>query len=335
MASFITNGAREVLGPYFEPVRDLFWSVFAVDSRMAPAWIGSYVLLALLVYLRVERKPGEPFFRGLWAYLFPKDIYRHASTKSDLAFFAVDRLLFFFALGTLEISGETVKAALLSLSPVEPAARSIWQSALLTLFAFLAYDFGAFLWHFASHRLQVLWAFHRVHHAVEVLNPLSNYREHPVDSLGRVLTQGVLVGATAAAALHLLPGARTVTVAGLNAVYLPFFVFFNARHSHVWISFGRWWSRILSSPAQHQCHHGTAPEHIDVNYGLVLSIWDWVAGTLYVPNGREQVNYGLVGEVRPFPTVLSMYVLPFRDAWLRLRGVAPVKNAVASNQVSS
>jgi len=106
-------------------------------------------------------------------------------------------------------------------------------------------------------------------------------------------------------------------------LYVPFFIFANARHSHVWLSFGPFWSRIFSSPAQHQCHHGTAPEHIDVNYGLVLSIWDGMAGTLYVPRGKEDVRYGLVGERRPFPTVRSMYLSPFRDAWLRWTRAIP------------
>jgi hypothetical protein len=42
-----------------------------------------------------------------------------------------------------------------------------------------------------------------------------------------------------------------------------------------------------------------------------------MAGTLYVPRDRERVRYGLIGEHRPFPTVLSMYVRPFQDAWMR------------------
>jgi sterol desaturase/sphingolipid hydroxylase (fatty acid hydroxylase superfamily) len=251
--------------------------------------------------------------------LFPKDVYTHPSAKADYVYFVVDKVLSLAAFGALSISARWVAEELLEAFPATPQAPRLWACALLTAASLVAFDFASFLWHYLTHRVPVLWAFHRVHHAVEALTPISNYREHPVDSHGRSLFQGLFVGMTQAAVVHLLPSARALELWGQNLLYIPFFVFANARHSHVWISFGQFWDRILSSPAQHQIHHGTAPEHIDVNYGLILSIWDRLAGTLYVPTCKETVRYGLVGERRPFPTVLSMYVRPFGDAWRRLR----------------
>jgi sterol desaturase/sphingolipid hydroxylase (fatty acid hydroxylase superfamily) len=315
----LADTARQFLGANYEPARDFFWSIFALTERTTAVWMACYLLLALLVYARGERKPGEAFLAGFRRYLFPKEVYAHPSARADFVYFAVEKVLFFAALETLAVSGDLITVRLLQWFPVRSAtAGGWWATGLMTLAAFLAFDLGAFVWHFLTHRVQVLWAFHRVHHSAEVLTPISNYREHPVDSLGRALVQGAFVGAAQAAVLHLAPWARPLEAWGLNAVYLPFFVFSNARHSHVWVGFGRFWSHVFNSPAQHQCHHGTAPEHIDVNYGLVLSLWDWLAGTLYVPLGREEVRYGLVGEQQPFPTVLSMYVRPFHDAWLRL-----------------
>ena len=55
----------------------------------------------------------------------------------------------------------------------------------------------------------------------------------------------------------------------------------------------------------------------ELNDTVVLSIWDGLWGTLYVPRAKEEVRYGLVGETRPFPTVLSMYLRPFADCWSR------------------
>lgn len=308
--------ARNALGPIYGPLRDLCWSVFGLSERTAALWLACHALVGLAIYLRSERGPGNPSWAGFLRSLFPREIYAHPSARADYVFFAVDKLVIFATLAILPLSGDAVTREILSLVPAQPAAAARpWGTVLMTVAVFLAFDLGAFVWHFLTHRVRVLWAFHRVHHAAEVLTPLSNYREHPVDSIGRSLVQGALIGVAQAALRLALPSAQPLEVFGINAVYVPFFVLANARHSHLWVGFGRVWSRVFISPAQHQCHHGTAPRHIDVNYGLVLAVWDSVSGSLYVPREREEVRYGLVGETQPFPTVLSMYLRPFRDAF--------------------
>ena len=325
----LRESARHLLGPLFAPVRDLFWSAFAMTERTTAVWLAAYLLVAFAVYLASQRLSGEPPWRGFWRYLFPTEIYAHPSARADSWYFAVNKVLFCCGLGTFALSGDLVTERLLRAWPAPArSGGALWAAALLTVAVFVAFDFGAFFWHLLSHRIPVIWAFHRVHHSVEVLTPLSNYREHPVDALGRTLFQGALVGVTQAALVHLFPGARPLEAFGLNAVYLPFFFFANARHSHVWVSYGARLSRIFSSPAQHQCHHGIAPEHVDVNFGLALSVWDWLWGTLYVPQGHHRVVYGLIGEQRPFPTIVSMYLLPFRDAWLAARDASALSPQV-------
>lgn len=328
---WLRHFARHLLGPFFAPLRDLFWSVFAFTERTAAAWLAAYLLLAFAVYLSSQR--SEPLWRGFVRYLFPKEVYAHPSARADVLYFVVDKALFCWALGGIAVSGHLVTERLLRRWPAAPAASgsALWAEVVLTFAVFLAFDFGAFSWHLLTHRLPVLWAFHRVHHAVEVLTPLSNYREHPVDSLGRSAFQGVLIGVVQASLVHLLPGARPLHVFGLNAVYLPFLFFANARHSHVQVHFGARLSRFFSSPAQHQCHDGVAPEHVDVNFGLALSVWDWLLGTLYIPKARERISYGLIGEQRPFPTLSTMYLRPFADAWRAAVGARePGGDATAS-----
>ena len=62
-----------------------------------------------------------------------------------------------------------------------------------TLLLQLVTDFTSYLMHLAQHRVPALWAFHRVHHSALVLNPFSNYREHPIDNLGYAITNGLVV----------------------------------------------------------------------------------------------------------------------------------------------
>ena len=73
-----------------------------------------------------------------------------------------------------------------------------------------------------------------------------------------------------------------------------------------------------------------APEHFNKNYGEVLAIWDWMFGTLYVPEGRETISYGIGEENREYRSLTALYLLPFVKAWRRLAG-GPLRGNAAQN----
>ena len=98
----------------------------------------------------------------------------------------------------------------------------------------------------------------------------------------------------------------------------------NLRHSHVWLSFGPVWEHIFISPAQHQVHHSIDKQHYNKNYGEVLAIWDWMFGTLYVPQTRAKIAFDLCdNEGNPLPqphTSLRMALtLPIKQSLATLR----------------
>jgi len=85
----------------------------------------------------------------------------------------------------------------------------------------------------------------------------------------------------------------------------------NLRHTHVWVSFGPVWSRYFISPAQHQIHHSADEKHFHTNIGWAFAIWDRLFGTLYVPEGKEEITYGLGdGTDADYHGVIRMYFLP-------------------------
>jgi sterol desaturase/sphingolipid hydroxylase (fatty acid hydroxylase superfamily) len=89
----------------------------------------------------------------------------------------------------------------------------------------------------------------------------------------------------------------------------------NLRHSHVWLSFGPVLERVISSPAQHQIHHSDAPRHFDKNFGINLSLWDWMFGTLYVTQSSPEVIHYGTGEQdhERYLTMKGLIVTPFVD----------------------
>ena len=84
MESWVHVLADRLLAPLlfmFDPLRRVYW-----------VYLGGALLIAVAVYLHDRRRSGPPG-RRLAAYLFPKQIYRHRSTRIDYWFFYVNAVL--------------------------------------------------------------------------------------------------------------------------------------------------------------------------------------------------------------------------------------------------
>jgi sterol desaturase/sphingolipid hydroxylase (fatty acid hydroxylase superfamily) len=141
----------------------------------------------------------------------------------------------------------------------------------------------------------VLWEFHKVHHSAEVLTPVTNFRVHPV--YGWIFANILAVSIAIASGFgNYLFGATTYQYAftDTNLILVVFIhAYVHLQHSHVWISFRGALGRIFISPAHHQIHHSANPKHFDKNFGSCLALWDWMFGTLYVPQKkREPLTFG-------------------------------------------
>jgi sterol desaturase/sphingolipid hydroxylase (fatty acid hydroxylase superfamily) len=178
------------------------------------------------------------------------------------------------------------------------------------------------------HKIPFLWDYHKVHHSAEVLTPITAARVHPVEEVVSSLVAGLIIGMAYALSHYLLgPAAIEFTLFQVN-IFLAVFYFsaFHLRHSHVWIRFPYWLQHILVCPAQHQIHHSVERKHWDKNMGFIFAIWDWAAGTLYAPKGKEEITFGLGTEEDggKWHSVGALYLLPFSQNLDRLRGKAPV-----------
>ena len=90
------------------------------------------------------------------------------------------------------------------------------------------------------------------------------------------------------------------------------------RHSHIPIRYGRALEHILISPMQHQVHHSSDPRHHDKNFGEIFAFWDWMFGTLYVPEPDEDLVFGIADSEgtlieQPHPGFWAAMLVPFRD----------------------
>ncbi len=170
--------------------------------------------------------------------------------------------------------------------------------------AILLLDLAIWLQHLVTHKIPVLWRFHRVHHADRDFDVTTALRFHPVEI---VASAGLKVGL-----VYLLgPSALAVLVFEiiLNATAM-----FN--HANLALPGGldRVIRLLLVTPDMHRVHHSVRREEHDSNFGFALSVWDRLFGT-YRPepvDGQETMQVGLEWQDDRTMRLAWVLTLPFR-----------------------
>ena len=260
-------------------------------------------------------------WRGFARFCVPEGVLRHPSTLVDIQLNLANQVFgrafkLFWRLSMPAIAGWLLGGLVAVFGPAPHILHwTVPALLVLTVLVTVGDDLGYYLFHRASHTVPALWAFHKVHHTAETLTPLTAGRVHPVEMALSEPVRAATSAMVMAPALYLFDGqANLVTVLGINLMSLLFGGLGNQLlHSHVAISWG-WLDHILVSPAVHQNHHSRARHHWNRNMGGLLSLWDWMFGTLYVPVRGEQISFGLAEGVRqPHPHALAAYLAPFGE----------------------
>jgi sterol desaturase/sphingolipid hydroxylase (fatty acid hydroxylase superfamily) len=149
-----------------------------------------------------------------------------------------------------------------------------WWAALV-----VGVDLFYYVFHRASHRVNLFWASHVVHHQSEEYNLAVALRQSWVEILLAWVFYLPL------AVLGFSPLAF-VAVSTLNTLY-QFWI-----HTRV---VGRCPAAIewlFNTPSHHRVHHGVNPKYIDKNYGGMFIVWDRLFGTFQAE--EEEPVYGTV-----------------------------------------
>ena len=312
----------------------ILWAPFDhfinLSHRMAYLYLFTSLLVAIIAYTINKVRKGEAESVSLLRWLLPVSVLKHPSAQTDFAYYFINKVLlaaiYASVLATAPLSFNALTAALESAFGPSTAAFQphIGFSILTTLWIILVVDFALWLMHFVFHKIPFLWDYHKVHHSAEVMTPITAARMHPVEEVISSLIAGIFIGAAFATSKYALgPVAIQIKLFEVNIFLAVFYLSaFHLRHSHVWIRFPYWLQHILVCPAQHQIHHSIERRHWDKNMGFIFAIWDWAAGTLYAPKGKEEITFGLGTEEDggKWHSVRALYFLPFSQSLDRLRG---------------
>lgn len=313
------------IGPTLTAVLAPFARLFTQDGEFFWPYLAGFGLIGASVWI-ARGRPGGPF-----AFLFPPALYRTPSAQVDIRYFVVNVLFYGLLIAPLLVNSVLIARIVLTGLvhtlgvPETPLVSAPWSPIIVAAVLVVAADLGFFLSHYLHHKVPVLWAFHKVHHAAEALHPLTAFRSHPVNLAVDFTVTSIVSGVTTALLAYTFDAGLTpAMVLGVNVFNFAFQAAgAHLRHSHIWLDYGQRWSRILVSPAMHQLHHSSAPEHRDKNLGGIFAFWDSLCGTLVVPQAEATLALGLAdGESRRYRSVLDLYLRPFQDLARILRGVA-------------
>jgi len=152
-----------------------------------------------------------------------------------------------------------------------------WPIVVQVLVAFVGLDFVQWSVHNALHRVPWLWEFHKIHHSIEELDWIGNFRFH----WGEV----IVYKAAQYVPLILLGFDGSVLLA--FAVFGTVMGFFN--HSNLDVDIGPL-KYVFNNPRMHVWHHDRdeIPVPPGVNFAINFSVWDWMFGTAWLPDADRQ-----------------------------------------------
>ncbi len=150
---------------------------------------------------------------------------------------------------------------------------------------FVVSDFTQWNTHRLLHRVDFLWQFHKVHHSVKEMGFAAHLRYHWMETI---------VYKT----LLYIPLA---VISGLSANDLVVVHFFTIAIGHLNHANLGWDYGILkyifNNPKMHIWHHSkTLPVRHGVNFGLTLSIWDYIFKTNYIPHNGMNNELGFTDD---------------------------------------
>ena len=188
----------------------------------------------------------------------------------------------------LEVFFAQFNVSYTNLALVRPTTWPLWGQ-LITFFIVL--DFVQWVTHRLLHKFSFLWQFHKVHHSVKEMGFAAHLRYHWMENILykplKTLAVMLLFGFEPEQAyiVHFL----AITIGHLN-------------HANVKITWGPL-KYIFNNPVMHLYHHAyKLPEGTyGVNFGISLSLWDYLWRTNYIPEDGGTIELGFPGDTS-FPS---------------------------------
>lgn len=152
---------------------------------------------------------------------------------------------------------------------------------------FVVSDFVQWNTHRLLHRSNFLWNFHKVHHSVKEMGFAAHLRYHwmePIVYKSLLYIPIAIIGGF---------DAQQVAIVHFFAIVIG-----HLNHANLGWDYG-FLKYIFNNPKMHIWHHAKKlPEHVryGANFGLTLSLWDYLFKTDYIPHNGRDIELGFDGD---------------------------------------
>lgn len=152
---------------------------------------------------------------------------------------------------------------------------------------FIVVDFVQWWTHRLLHKSEFLWNFHKVHHSVKQMGFAAHLRYHWMEPM----------------VYNSIKYIPLAIIGGFTAQDVAFVHFFNItighlNHANIGWDYGVF-KYIFNNPKMHIWHHAKElpkERKYGVNFGLTLSIWDYLFKTNYIPHSGRDIELGFTGD---------------------------------------
>ena len=272
---------------------DLTWKSIIFEVPLYTNYFWGLILISLLVWLLEIMFPWREeqsiFRRDFWLdgfYMF-----------FNFFIFAIAIAGFY---GVLEVLFLRFGIPIKSVALIDIEVLPRWCELLVF---FLLLDFVQWFTHVLLHRFNLLWRFHKVHHSVKEMGFAAHLRYHWMENIFykpfKVFVIMLLGGfePKQAFVIHFI----AITIGHLN-------------HANIKFSYGLF-KYIFNNPVMHLYHHAfTLPntKKYGVNFGISLSLWDYIFKTNYIPEDSGKIELGYCGDANMPKSFIKQLFYGFR-----------------------
>ena len=272
----------QIIAESYQGYANYLWSEIT-----SPSWqnyfywlLGVSLFFMILEWIRPWRASQARFRKDFWLDVFY--MFFNFFLFSLIIYNAASNVVVHFFNDLLASIGIT------NLVAFEVMSWPVWAHLLV---GFVVRDFVQWWTHRLLHRVPALWEFHKVHHSVEEMGFAAHLRYHWMENVVYRTIEYIplaLIGI----------GLRDFFIIHIFTLAVGHF-----NHSNFKLNLGPL-KYIFNNPQMHIWHHAydlPKDRKYGVNFGLTLSVWDYLFGTALIPNEGKNIRLGFPG-IEKFPT---------------------------------
>jgi sterol desaturase/sphingolipid hydroxylase (fatty acid hydroxylase superfamily) len=212
-------------------------------------------------------------------------------------------VLIFLSNATSELFNDLLSFINLKLSDFQLLDLDALPFGLGLLIFFVVTDFVQWNTHRLLHYSPFLWNFHKVHHSVKEMGFAAHLRYHWMEP---IVYKSLLY-----IPLAIIGGFNVESVA---IVHFSALTIGHLNHANLGWDYG-FMKYIFNNPKMHIWHHAKElPKHVryGVNFGISLSLWDYIFKTDHVPHEGRDIELGFEGDEKFPKSFIKQTIYPIK-----------------------